>query len=63
MTVKTKPCKNCGKQFKKSRNDYTVNCPDCRGNHRKPKEKSYTEIECSQCGTHYTSLRCPGCGF
>lgn len=24
---------------------------------------SYRSIECSRCGTHYTTLRCPGCGF
>jgi len=25
-----KQCRNCGKDFKASPNDYTVNCPECR---------------------------------
>lgn len=57
-------CRNCGKSFKASRAGTTVNCPDCRkGRGRKPKQKGYTHVVCSRCGTGYTSLRCPGCGF
>lgn len=63
-----KACRKCGTMFKASRQDYTVNCPDCRrrgasgggGGRRRGK---YPTIKCSRCGTNYSSLRCPGCGF
>jgi DNA-directed RNA polymerase subunit RPC12/RpoP len=40
-----------------------VRCPDCRGKRVAPKGRKYSAIRCSRCGTTYTDLRCPGCGF
>lgn len=60
----TATCTCCGATFAASRTGYTVRCPECRATGRtKPKAKKYTAIECSRCGTTYTELRCPGCGF
>lgn len=59
-----KKCRDCGSDFTASKADYTVRCPECRGR-KAPASKStsYSTIECCKCGTSFTSLRCPRCGY
>ena len=42
----TKACRKCGAQFKKSRQDTTVNCPKCRVGYKAPVAvKPYSRAE------------------
>ena len=62
MTTSLKRCA-CGATFKRSPADSTVKCPSCRGRKPERAKTSYHAIECCKCGTTFTSLRCPRCGF
>lgn len=61
-TTDTKPCSRCGKPFKRSKADYTVNCPACRSGAQQ-KSKQYKPVACGQCGHVHTTIRCDRCGF
>lgn len=39
----TKRCRSCGAEFKRSRHDTTVNCPDCRRS-RRSRSASQTDV-------------------
>lgn len=57
-------CQTCGKEFKKSRNDYTVNCPECRAKKSKFKAggKTYTQTEGLGEPDNIGGYRCKTCG-